>query len=208
MSKFYSQNGQDRYLYNNFFKNKNKGFFIEIGADDGIDKSNTYFFEKLGWNGICVEASPSRFIKLKQNRNCLLVNKAISQNNGILEFLDIQGYGKGFSGLVNDFHPKHLKRIDGLKNHKNFIKKEVIEVECITLQEILDQHKISEVDYCSIDVEGGELGVLKSIDWGRVNINIISLEDNFSDKKPIDFILNKGYKVINKIGADLILKRI
>ena len=58
MMKFYSQCGQDKWAYENLFKNKNDGFFIEIGADDGIHFSNTKFFEDLGWNGICIEPSP------------------------------------------------------------------------------------------------------------------------------------------------------
>ena len=48
---FYSQYNQDEYIYNNFFKNKkDKGFFLEIGADDGIRFSNCKFFEEtLNW---------------------------------------------------------------------------------------------------------------------------------------------------------------
>ena len=63
--KFYSQYKQDEWLYNNHFKNKKNGTFLEIGADDGIDKSNTKFFEDLGWVGMCIEASPKRFKLLK-----------------------------------------------------------------------------------------------------------------------------------------------
>ena len=48
--KFYSQYRQDEWLYNNLFKDKKDGTFLEIGADDGIDKSNTKLFEDLGWS--------------------------------------------------------------------------------------------------------------------------------------------------------------
>ena len=47
--EFYSQYGQDKFLFENFFKEKNNGFYLDIGAHDGITLSNTYFFEKLGW---------------------------------------------------------------------------------------------------------------------------------------------------------------
>ena len=53
--KFYSQFEQDKWLFENHFKDKKKGFFLEIGADDGIDKSNTKFYEELGWNGMCIK---------------------------------------------------------------------------------------------------------------------------------------------------------
>ena len=73
---FYSQLKQDKYLYDNFFNSKkNNGFFLEIGADDGIRFSNSYFFEKhLNWDGICIEASPTRYKELVNNRNSINVN--------------------------------------------------------------------------------------------------------------------------------------
>lgn len=54
--EYYSQFGQDKFLDQKIFKGKNSGFFLEIGADDGVRYSNTYFFEKFrGWQGICIE---------------------------------------------------------------------------------------------------------------------------------------------------------
>ena len=67
--KFYSQSGQDKFCYENFFKNKKEGVFVEIGCLNGIKFSNTFVFEKMGWKGICVEASPSNFELLKNNSN-------------------------------------------------------------------------------------------------------------------------------------------
>jgi len=46
----YSQFGQDNHLINNIYKNKNNGFFIEIGAYDGVQMSNTLLLEeKYNW---------------------------------------------------------------------------------------------------------------------------------------------------------------
>ena len=60
--KYFSWNSEDKYLNETFFKNKSDGVFIEIGAHNGIDGSNSYFFEKeLGWKGICVEPIPEVF---------------------------------------------------------------------------------------------------------------------------------------------------
>ena len=56
--KFFSQSGQDRILKDYFFKDKKKGFFVEIGAFDGITGSNCFYFENIqAWDGIAVEAS-------------------------------------------------------------------------------------------------------------------------------------------------------
>ena len=49
------------------FKN---GFFIECGANDGVNQSNTWYFEKkLNWRGILIEPVPNLFKELKKNRN-------------------------------------------------------------------------------------------------------------------------------------------
>jgi len=97
---FYSQYEQDEWLYNNFFSQRG-GVFLEVGADDGVDKSNTLFFEKnLGWTGLCVEPSPERFSLLKANRNCFCEEVAIAEGHDTVEFMDIRGWGKGLSGIL------------------------------------------------------------------------------------------------------------
>ena len=71
--KQYSQYGQD-ILLNNLI-NKQNGFFIDIGAHDGICFSNSYLFEtELEWNGICIEPLPNIFKKLEKNRKCILAD--------------------------------------------------------------------------------------------------------------------------------------
>jgi len=65
--EFYSQNGEDFLLWG-LFKCKKDGFYIEIGAFDGIHFSNSYFFEKRGWKGVCVEAHPKYYSLCKNNR--------------------------------------------------------------------------------------------------------------------------------------------
>ena len=59
--KSYSQYEQDIYILNNFFQNKKDGMFVDIGAHDGVTISNSLLFEKIGWNGICVEPLPKIF---------------------------------------------------------------------------------------------------------------------------------------------------
>ena len=71
----------DKIIKNHFFKNKKKGFFVEIGAFDGLEGSNCYYFENMqAWDGIAVEASKNHFSKLKKNRKCHVLNFAISSS--------------------------------------------------------------------------------------------------------------------------------
>jgi hypothetical protein len=108
---YYSQYGQDKWLEKNIFSDLEDGFFVEVGADDGVDKSNTLYFEQKGWKGLCIEPSPSRFLLLKKNRKCICENVAISNVVGETKFLDIQGWGKGLSGIVSSYNEKHKERI-------------------------------------------------------------------------------------------------
>lgn len=202
MKKFYSQYKQDEWLYNNHFKNKKNGFFLEIGADDGVDKSNTKFFEELGWDGMCIEASPKRFKLLEKNRTCICENYAVSDSVGEVEFMDISGWGKGLSGIVDSYDEKHKKRIEQeIKNPKNN-GREVIKVKTELLNNLLDKHNINEIDFCTIDIEGGEYDILKTIDFEKYDINIIIVENNYNDSEVNNLLISKGYKKIHKLTID------
>jgi FkbM family methyltransferase len=65
--EFYSQHGED-YLLFTLFRQHTDGFYVDIGAFDGVHISNTCVFDRLGWHGICVEAHPEYFSILERNR--------------------------------------------------------------------------------------------------------------------------------------------
>lgn len=205
--KSYSQYGQDVFCHNTFFKNKKSGFFVEMGADDGVDKSNTFLFEKKGWNGLCIEASPKRFSLLKKNRSCICENYAIHPTARTVRFMDISGYGKGLSGIVDNYDPRHLKRInEEIKNpdNKGY---DIIEVPAISINELLQKNKAYYIDFFSLDVEGGELEILKSLDMRRFTIDVFCIENNFNSTNLLYFMSEKGYLLINTIGSDEIYIR-
>ncbi len=195
---FYSQYGQDKYIYEHFFKNKkDPGIFIEIGAYNGITLSNTYFFEKhLGWRGICIEPLPEVFEKLKENRplsKCF--RGCISDKNQWAQLIHVTGPSEMLSGLAKKYDQQHLKRIDyELKELGG--KMEIIKVPCCRLPDLLEKFQIFHVDYLSIDVEGGELEILKSIDFNKFEITIISVENNYQDPEFKRFLEQNGYKRI------------
>ncbi len=87
---YYSQvtHEQDKYLNENVFKNKKNGVFIDIGAYNGVDLSNTFFFEKeLNWSGICFEPIKDAFELLCKNRKCKCINACVSDKDGEVSFL-------------------------------------------------------------------------------------------------------------------------
>ena len=81
MNSFYSQHGED-FLLNKIFKGKADGYFVEIGCLDGIEYSNTYYFEKKGWKGTCIEAHNDFINVLQRNRpNSSIVHCAVGEDD-------------------------------------------------------------------------------------------------------------------------------
>lgn len=198
---FFSQDGQDKFVAN-LFKHKRDGFFVDVGAYDGIYYSNTAYFEKeLGWGGVCVEPNPTVFKKLSANRNCTSLNYCISEEKGMLQFLSVAGYGEMLSGLVNFFDQNHHDRIDNIiAEHGG--NKILIDIPSLPMKDIFAQQSISQIDYFNIDVEGGEMSVLNSIDFSKVTIKIFTIENNYRTKQVRNFLKPKGYSLIGKVGAD------
>jgi len=200
--KFYSQYKQDKWLYDNYFKNKKNGVFLEIGADDGVDKSNTKFFEDNGWEGMCIEPSPKRFKLLKENRNCICENYAVSDTVGEVDFMDICGWGKGLSGIIDKYSPEHKNRIESEITHPLNEGKEIVKVRTELLNNLLDKHKMYDIDFCTIDTEGGEFDILKTLNLDKYNINIIIVENNYRDSLVNELLKSKGYEKIHKLTID------
>ena len=64
-----SQNHEDLALLEMFFTGRRGGTFVEMGALDGLEYSNTFAFEQaLDWNGVLIEANPAACAQLFVNR--------------------------------------------------------------------------------------------------------------------------------------------
>lgn len=197
--KKYSQYGQDELL--NQLLNKKNGFFIDIGAHDGISFSNSYLFEtELEWNGICIEPLPNVFKKLQKNRKCILENCAISDIEGILDFVAIEGYHEMLSG----FNREEIAQTSILLNSGSY---EIIKVNTFRLDTILNKHNIKYADFCSIDTETTEINVLKSINWNNYQIEYLCVERNDADQKIINYLKPYKYEYVTIIKGDIILKK-
>jgi len=108
-----SQHDQDKFIID-YFNKKQNGFFIDIGAHDGITLSNTYILEKeFNWNGICIEPMLHQYKKLEKNRNCILYNCAIYDSIGEKTFLfiDYDGYPDMLSGILKDMPYKQVDEL-------------------------------------------------------------------------------------------------
>jgi FkbM family methyltransferase len=176
--KYYSQAGQDEWVVK-FFNEKKNGFFLDIGAHNGIDINNTYYLEKnLDWSGICIEADPVIFEDLKNNRNSICVNCAASDSVGYIKFSQ-----DGFSGKINE--------LTG-----------TVDVKSNTIANILrDNNAPKIIDYISLDVEGYESKVLSKFPFDEYEFIIMTVEHNLyigntKNKEEIkEILLKNGYVI-------------
>ena len=198
---FYSQDNQDKYLETNIFKGYKNGFFIDVGAHNGKTFNNTlYFEENNNWNGINIEPIQKVYNDLVINRpKNININCAVCNNDGKTEFILNRGYTEMISGIKNTFDNRHLDRLQR-ENKLHGSTSEIIEVETKKLETICDSHKISHINYLSIDVEGGELEVIKSINFNKVYIDVIGFENNYNDTSIsiIKYLEEKNYVVIHR----------
>lgn len=198
-----SQYNQD-YIIDKLLKNKRRGYFIDIGAHDGISLSNSYFFEiEREYKGVCFEANPEVYMKLAKNRLCTCINAAVSDKETTVTFVQCTGYAEMLSGIKEFRDQRHIQRtIDTVKKHGGEITE--IQIQSVILNKYLEKNNIKDIDFLSIDIEGGEYEVLKTIDFSKIDIKILAIEINYPEiEEKIITLLNKwGYMMIYKTGSD------
>ena len=198
---FYSQDKQDEYLETSVFKGYKNGIFIDVGAHNGKSINNTlYFEENHNWTGINIEPLKEVYNSLIVNRpNSININCAVCNNDGETEFICNTGYTEMISGIKDTFDPRHIPRLQ-LENKQHGSCTTIIKVETKKLETICASHNISHINYLSIDVEGAEFEVIKSINFDKVFIDVIGFENNYNDTSIpiIEYLENKNYVVIYK----------
>lgn len=195
MNKFFKM---ANWFYSNYWQSEQPGYFVEIGAYDGVKMNSTKFLEELNWKGTCIEALPERFEKLKRNRNCTCLNIAIYNYNGVIEFAVVEEK-PGWDGILENLPARTLE-----KNIKT------ISVPCSTW-ETLDLPK--KINYLQIDVEGSEQQILDTIDFEKYDIDYICLEDtkaslNNGTSDYLEFMKSKNYEIVFQCWADTLYKKI
>lgn len=202
-----SQAGQDRFVNEYYFHNRKGGIFLDIGAHDGVSFSNTYFFEKeLGWTGFCFEPLPHLFKALNECRNCVCINACVSNIDGELPFLHVDSCDEMLSGLCATFDNRKLGAVMADIAHFGGQCK-VMPVACVRLNTILQKYGISHIDFFSLDVEGHELEVLKTIDFSKITIDVITVENDYENEELRQILYANGYELVTHLHVDDIFVR-
>ena len=182
----YSQSGEDGILKGIFFERLSKnqiGFYIDIGCYNPQYLSNTCFLYYRGWNGINIDPnseSIKSFDKFrKRDKN---INVGIWPEAKKLHF------------NFNNNNPEMSYVSENEETHNSKI------IDCLPLSKLLDDLNIEKpIDYMNIDVEGNDLGVLKSNNWIKYRPKVISIESLDTSIKDINtlplyqFLIDKNY---------------
>ena len=169
------------------FINYKNGFFIDCGANDGVNQSTTWYYENnLNWRGLLIEPIPSVFNELRKNRHRdnYFKNCALTHYN--------------FKNERIDFYYNKKDTLTGtIKNKKNTIKISVI---ANTLDQVIDETNYrGKIDFFSLDVEGNEIEVLCGIDFDKHYIEYLLIEtNNFESLK--EFLSGKNYRFLKRLS--------
>ena len=195
------------------YLNYEKGFFVELGANDGIKQSNTFYFEKnLNWRGILVEPIKIKYLKCLKHRS----SKNYFYNNACVGFnFKNERIKMIYSDLMSSIDDKNIitkvnSKEHALEGRKYLLQNEKIEefwVNTKTLNDIfIEVNSPKLIDFLSLDVEGSEMEVLNGIDFTVYNFKFILVESR-DDDEIIKYLHNKNYGFLEKISKrDLIFK--
>jgi FkbM family methyltransferase len=163
----YAQNAEDVVLVR-AFADRPAGFFVDIGAGDPFEGSLTKnLSDRLGWRGINVEPQPDMFARLCAARpNDINLRLAVGSKPGMTWFYRIRG-NHGMSILNSAVATGHKLAGWGV---------EELQVEVVTLEEVLVAHAKPEFDLLKIDVEGMEVDVLASFDLTKWKPRVLVIE--------------------------------
>ncbi len=190
LNSSYSQNLQDLWgLWENI-DDIDQGYFVEFGALGGINVSNSFLMELVGWKGIVAEPHPDYKVHIEKNRNCHKSYDAVySESNKQLEF-------KIFKGFPARSTLKSFERLDDKESEdKRSDFKEVI-VHTISLLDLLDSFKAPKViSFISIDTEGSEYDILEKFDFSKYQFKCICVEYGSDENRALifDLLTKHGY---------------
>ena len=183
-----SQNFQDLFLLS-VLNLKKSGFFVEFGATNGIDFSNSFLLENsFGWRGILAEPAKTWHKELRLNRPLASIEFACvwKESNLLLSFNETE-----------DGNLSTLDFFSGLDSHRELRKHgQKYEVTTISLMDLLDKYSAPQsIDYLSIDTEGSEFEILSSFDFEKYSFSVITCEHNYTParEKIYELLTSKGY---------------
>lgn len=181
---------------------KRGGFFIELGANDGVTQSNTLFFqERRGWTGVLIEPIPHRFMqclaargKRAKVRCCACVSADYERPMVEFEYADLMTASAELSN--RDYASQRERAAQHFDNATAYR----FAVEAKTLTQVLHECEApASIDLLSLDVEGAEIEVLKGVDFDAFRIGAMLIETAHFDEIAA-FLIPRGYRLHSQLS--------
>jgi FkbM family methyltransferase len=197
--RFHGQFGEDRWVFHHLAP-PDQGVFVDVGAGHPVALSNTYFFERNGWTGLCIDADPVQYERLRRRR-ASVEWAAIARDEGAVKLY--AGRSATYSTTVprSEFHG--LVRVP---------LRTIVEVPAVRLETLLQRHGIRHIDLMSIDVEGVEIEVWESFDHDIHRPAVVIVEFytfGLSDSGPkvLEYFARLPYELVHQTCANFIFAR-
>lgn len=197
-SPYQAQHGEDRWL-EQYFRGRPPGVFVEVGAHDGVFLSNTYLLETLGWRGILVEPDPEKSQLCRQNRPTAQVFECAClgpSNAAEVTFHRVLETNVLSTATMTDFHAQRLREW-GMSTAQT-------KVRARTLDSVLEESGAKSIDVLTIDVEEGELEVLRGFDLLRWHPSVVMVESNgrWRNNEVREYFTARGYAFLKAIAIN------
>jgi FkbM family methyltransferase len=200
--RYYGLNNLDEKLER--WLNYDDGYFVELGANNGVDQSNTLYFENYrNWRGALVEPTPHNFLACKKARSAAsrVFCNACTAFGYLEKFVDI-AYSNLMStplGLDSDLEDPMAHAALGKQflaaTDENF----VFGALAIPLNKLLEKAGAPAIiDFLSLDVEGAELDVLRGVDHNKFRFKYICIESR-SRERLESYLKDNGYVLLEKL---------
>ncbi|MGA2053140.1 MAG: FkbM family methyltransferase [Opitutales bacterium] len=182
---------QEKEAILDFFGRRAEGYFVEIGANDPRQLSQTWLLEQRGWTGLLVEPQQGCFDKLVAARPRSRVVRAACAGP--------ESRGTGSLHVAqSSVHSSLAQHVDD--QGVNYVGLETVPI--VTVDELLEQMPPKRVDFVSIDVEGTELDVLRGFDLARWKPELLLIEDKVNNLQKHRYILQRGYRLLRRTGVN------
>ena len=204
----WSQGGQSS-VVDHELSSKRSGFFVEVGGLDGEEFSNTLFFEKnRDWDGILIEANPYTYRQmLKKDRRCYMAQHCISADIDAMTF-KVAGAVTSAIETMSKNHAERISRDIPVYGHHQTWEGSgsLVTTPCTTLNALMGRIGRTHIDFFSLDVEGAELHVLRSIDFSALSFDLVLIEIQEHREEIKNFMESHSFKRIQELPGDDLYK--
>lgn len=209
----WSQLGEDMiidFIFKNYLHCSSPSY-LDIGANHPYILSNTYHFYSKGCRGVNLEPDPANAYLLKKDRpGDITLNWGVGDSEEELDFYIMS------NPTLNTFSKETADEYTKSEGNGSATIMKVEKIKMVKVNTLLEKYFANTDNYfISIDVEGLDFDIVKSIDYGRYKPKVICVETLVytssrliqKQHEIIDFILNEGYFVYADTTVNTIFVR-